>query len=66
MTVSFNITDENPPDWEFPVGEPEALKEIGRRIVRRIYETNNPSGLDLWNGSRVPARTLASNRTKTE
>ncbi len=67
MQVTFNINDSNVPEIAFPVGDPETLREIGRRIVRRFYEANNlSSSFDLWDDFRVPARTLASNRTKTE
>lgn len=68
MTLTLNIDDPDIPEFISPDGNREALKELGRMIVRRFFDEEERingfgGSVSVWNGERIHRRTLAAGST---
>ena len=68
MTLTLNIDDPDIPDVISPAGDPEALKELGRMIVRRFYaaqttDSDSDRGVPAGDGDGLYRRAVAAGGT---
>lgn len=69
MTLTLNIEDPAIPEFISPAGNREALKELGRMIVRRFYATqttafaNSDGGVPVRDGNGLYRRAVAAGGT---
>lgn len=70
MTLTLNIDDPDIPEVISPAGDREALKELGRMIVRRFYATqttdlaNSDGGVSVRDGDGLYRDTVADHDAK--